>query len=62
MATQLDPLVSEFATVEEAESYDHWYREKVKRALNRRGGPLTDHEEVFVELHATIDSNEGAPD
>ncbi|KND54915.1 hypothetical protein BPUN_3637 [Candidatus Paraburkholderia kirkii] len=33
MTTPLDPIVSEFATVEEAEAYDKWFREKVRRSM-----------------------------
>lgn len=32
--TALDPLVSEFDTQEQADSYDRWFRAKVREALD----------------------------
>ena len=32
--TALDPLISEFASQEEADSYDAWFRAKVQEALD----------------------------
>jgi len=29
----LDPLISEFATEQDAENYDHWFRAKVREAI-----------------------------
>lgn len=62
MGTRLDPFIHEHDTAEEADSYDRWYRAKISRALKNRGGPLTDHDDVFEELHKTIDSDEGERD
>lgn len=31
--TKLDPIVSEFDTQEQADSYDAWFREKVEEGL-----------------------------
>ncbi len=33
MTTPLDPIVSEFSTVEEAEAYDKLFREKVRHSM-----------------------------
>jgi hypothetical protein len=50
----LDPIVSEFASTEEAEAYDAWFRAKVREALDdsRPGIP---HEQVMAEMQAIID-------
>jgi hypothetical protein len=55
MAKKLDPIISEFDTQEEADSYDAWFRRKVEQALNdpRPGIP---HDEVMAQLRATIDA------
>ena len=49
--TALSPIESEFATTEEAEAYDHWFRQKVEAAMKdtRPGIP---HDEVMAELRA----------
>ncbi|MDP1913051.1 hypothetical protein [Brevundimonas sp.] len=50
----LTPIESEFATTEEAEAYDVWFRAKVREALEdpRPGIP---HEQVMAEMQAIID-------
>ena len=50
----LDPIESEFASTEEAEAYDVWFRAKVREALDdpRPGIP---HEQVMAEMQAIID-------
>ncbi len=50
----LDPTVSEFASIEEAEAYDAWFRAKVREALDdpRPGIP---HEQVMAEMQAIIE-------
>ncbi len=50
----LDPIESEFASTEEAEAYDAWFRAKVREALDdpRPGIP---HEQVMAEMQAIID-------
>lgn len=55
MAKKLDPIISEFDTQEEADSYDAWFRQKVQAALDdpRPGIP---HDQVMAELRATIDA------
>ncbi len=51
--TPLDPRISEFATQEEADSYDRWFRAKVQEALDdpRPGIP---HDEVMARMDARI--------
>ena len=34
MATQLDPIISEFDTQEQADAYDAWFRAKVQEAID----------------------------
>ncbi|MDV3457248.1 stability determinant [Sphingomonas sp. HF-S4] len=58
---KLSPIESEFATTEEAEAYDAWFRAKVERAMNSTE-PSIPHEEVMREMHAIIDSYRDAPD
>jgi hypothetical protein len=53
MPTPLDPIVSEFATVEEAEAYDKWFREKVRRSMADTR-PRIPHEEVMAEMENII--------
>ena len=50
----LSPIESEFASTEEAEAYDVWFRAKVREALDdsRPGVP---HEQVMTEMQAIID-------
>lgn len=50
----LDPIVSEFATTEEAEACDTWFRAKVEKALasNKPGIP---HEEVMARMRNIIE-------
>lgn len=57
MSTPLDPIVSEFETQEQADSYDRWFRERVQRSLDdpRPGIP---HDEVMAEMDALINDIE----
>ena len=50
----LDPIESEFASTEEAEAYDVWFRAKVERSL-ANPGPGKPHDEVMAEMQAIID-------
>ena len=52
---KLDPIVSEFATTEEAEVYDAWFRAKVEQSL-ADPGPDIPHEQVMVEIQAMLDA------
>lgn len=53
MSALLSPIVSEFETQEQADSYDRWFRAKVQEALDdpRPGIP---HDEVMAEMEAII--------
>ena len=53
MPTPLDPIVSEFATVEEAEAYDVWFREKVRRSMADTR-PRIPHDQVMAEMEGTV--------
>jgi hypothetical protein len=41
MNAVLDPIVSEFETQEQADSYDRWFRVKVEQSLAKANDPLT---------------------
>lgn len=53
MNTPLDPLVSEFETQEQAESYDHWFREQVRQSLDDPS-PSIPHDDVMVDMSELI--------
>lgn len=53
---RLDPIVSEFATTEEAEAYDVWFRARVQEALDDPRPPVP-HDEVVRRVKATIERN-----
>ena len=55
MMTKLSPIESEFATTEEAEAYDLWFRAKVQESLDDPS-PGIPHDEVMAEMRALIDS------
>ena len=50
---QLDPLISEFATQADADSYDVWFRAKVQEALDSKK-PRIPHDKVMAEMRAII--------
>ncbi len=54
------PIESEFATTQEAEAYDAWFRAKVEAALTdpRPGIP---HEQVMAKMWAIIDRRKSCP-
>ncbi|MBU2166357.1 MAG: stability determinant [Alphaproteobacteria bacterium] len=52
---KLDPIVSEFATTEEAEAHDAWVRAKVQKAL-KSPGPGIPHDQVMAEIQAMLDA------
>lgn len=54
MSRALSPIESEFATVEEAEAYDRWFRSKVEAALASTQPPVP-HDEAMARLRALID-------
>jgi len=49
----LDPIISEFATEEQAASYDRWFRAKVQASLDDPR-PSVPHDEVMAEMDAII--------
>lgn len=55
MTTVLSPIVSEFATVEEAEAYDRWFRAKVQKSLDDPR-PSIPHDQVMARVQAIIDA------
>lgn len=52
---KLDPIVSEFATTEEAEAHDAWVRAKVDQSL-AEPGPDIPHDQVMAEIQAMLDA------
>lgn len=52
---ELDPVVSEFKTQEQADSYDRWFREEVQRGIDDPR-PRIPHDQVLVEVRAIIDA------
>jgi len=50
---KLDPIVSEFATEEEAAAYDVWFRQQVEEGL-RSKGPFIAHEDVMKRARAIV--------
>lgn len=56
--TKLSPIESEFATTEEAEAYDVWFRAKVRKSM-QNPGPGTPHDEVMKRMKALIDKRRG---
>ncbi len=58
MNKALSPIVSEFATEDEAESYDRWFRAKVEHSLQLAEDPYTrriPHDEVMARARARIE-------
>jgi hypothetical protein len=51
----LSPIESEFASTEEAEAYDVWFRAKVQEAL-ANPGPDIPHDEVVARIKARLAS------
>lgn len=50
---KLDPIVSEFATTEEAEAYDVWFRKKVQEGLADTRPPIP-HDEAVARIDAVL--------
>ena len=55
MSTALSPIVSEFDTAEQAESYDRWLRAKVQRSLDDPR-PSIPHDQIMAKVQAIIDA------
>lgn len=54
MSAKLSPIVSEFETQEQADSYDRWFRAKVQASL-AKPGPGVPHDEVMARMDAIIE-------
>lgn len=52
---KLDPIISEFETEEQAESYDRWFHEKVQAAIDDPG-PDIPHDEVMRRMDEVIEA------
>lgn len=52
---KLDPIISEFDTEEQAESYDRWFREKVQASIDDPGESVP-HDEVMRRIDAVIEA------
>ena len=59
MSTNLSPIESEFATTEEAEAYDRWFRAKVEASLNDQR-PSVPHDDVMAKLQEMIEAKRRA--
>ena len=56
MTIKLDPLVSEFETQEQADSYDAWVRERVERSMQDKR-PRVPHDEAMARIDALISTS-----
>ena len=56
---KLDPIVSEFATDEEAAAYDVWFRAQVEAALKEKG-PGIPHAQAMPRIRRTIEERSRA--
>jgi hypothetical protein len=54
--TKLTPIESEFASTEEAEAYDAWFRAKVEKSLASTK-PRIPHDQVMAMAQAVIDKH-----
>ncbi len=57
---KLDPIISEFATSEEEEAYDKWFRAQVEAGLAESDEDDIPHEQVMAEAQAIIDKYKNA--
>ena len=55
---KLDPIISEFATDEDADAYDKWFRAQVEAGLQETGS--VPHAEVMQKAQAIIDKHMNA--
>lgn len=55
----LDPLIYEFDTVAEAESYDAWFRAKVKKSI-ADPTPSMPHDEAMAFVDAELERRRAA--
>lgn len=61
MSIPLSPIVSEFETEEQADSYDRWFRAKVQASIDDPR-PNIPHEQVMAEMRALIESKRKTSD
>lgn len=54
MPTKLDPIVSEFETQEQADSYDRWFRSTAESSINS-DSPRIPHDEVMAGARHIIE-------
>jgi hypothetical protein len=54
MTTKLSPIVSEFETQEQADSYDRWFRAKVQAALDDPR-PSIPHDDAMAKLEEMLE-------
>jgi hypothetical protein len=59
MSVSLDPLVSEFQSEEQAESYDRWFRAKVREAME--SGSRVPHDHAVAKISARLDEKRAGP-
>jgi hypothetical protein len=57
---KLDPIISEFATDEDAEAYDRWFRAQVEAALAESDEDNVPHDVVMAHMQAIIDKHRNA--
>ncbi|HSV54129.1 MAG TPA: stability determinant [Burkholderiaceae bacterium] len=53
MNAVLSPIESEFATVDEAQAHDHWFRAQVRASLDD-SRPCIAHDQVMAEMDQII--------
>lgn len=53
--TKLTPIESEFASTEEAEAYDVWFRAKVQSALDSNDA-LVPHDEAMARIRRRMEA------
>jgi hypothetical protein len=53
MNAVLSPIESEFATTQEAESYDRWFRAQVQESIDDPS-PSIPHDQVMAEMREII--------
>ncbi|WP_205183675.1 stability determinant [Burkholderia sp. LMG 13014] len=53
MNANLSPIESEFATAEEAEAYDRWFRAEVQASLDDPT-PNVPHDQVMADMRAML--------
>jgi hypothetical protein len=59
MNTALSPIESQFATTDEAEAYDVWFRAKVEKSLeiaDRPDSARISHDEVMSKARTRIEA------